>query len=89
MFDMVAGSETGAIIATSVTIKNTDSSISRKNAHYADVALKFFEEYGDVLYRDAYLSSGLKFFLTLLFTTLGGYLAYKIVFFLITINNYE
>jgi len=44
MFDMIAGSETGAIIASSLVVKNKDSSIERKNAHYADVALKFFED---------------------------------------------
>ena len=33
MFDMIAGSETGAIIASSLAIKNKDSG---KNAHWAD-----------------------------------------------------
>lgn len=89
MFDMVAGSETGAIIAASIATKNKNATLTRKNALYADTALKFFEEYGDVLYRDAYLSSGVKFFLLILFSTIGGYLGYKIAFFFITIPQYE
>jgi len=43
MFDMVAGSETGAIIASSLAIKNKNATLDRKNAHYADRALDFFK----------------------------------------------
>lgn len=44
MFDFIAGSETGAIIASMLSIKNTDTKSGKKNAHYADSAVKFFLE---------------------------------------------
>lgn len=42
MFDLIAGSETGAIIASFLSIKNTDTKLDRKNAYYADKAVQFF-----------------------------------------------
>ena len=43
---MIAGSETGAIIASSLVIENKDPKTkdTQKNAHFADVALDFFEK---------------------------------------------
>lgn len=89
MFDMIAGSETGAIIASSLSIKNTNSSLDRRNAHYADTALQFFKENADTLYRDAYMSTFVRWFFTLLITTAGGYLGFWLADKFFTIDQYE
>jgi hypothetical protein len=88
MFDMIAGSETGAIIASTLVIKNKDSAIKRNNAHFADKAVKFFEEHSSVLYRDSNMSSGVRFVLTFMFIVLGGFLGYKLGEYLVTIENF-
>lgn len=55
LFDMISGSETGAIIATTITLPNTDPATSaiQKNRFFADRAVRFFEENVDTLYRDS------------------------------------
>ena len=85
MFDMIAGSETGAIIAASLAVKNKDPKIDRKNAHWADKSLKFFMDYSDELYRDAFMSGTVRFFFTIFFTVLGGYLGFKLIDYFTTI----
>lgn len=54
LFDLIAGSETGAIIATTITLPNTnpDTKAIQKNQFFADRAVKFFETNVDTLYRD-------------------------------------
>lgn len=89
LFDMIAGSETGAIIASSLAVKNKDTSVDRKNAHYADTAFKFFYDYGDVLYRDAFIGTGTWSCFTIIFTLLGAFLGFKLVEYFVTILNYD
>ena len=52
LFDLVAGTETGAIIATSLVLPNTNSTSSQKNLYFADRAQKFFLDNASTLYRD-------------------------------------
>lgn len=43
LFDMISGSETGAIIGTLISLKNNKTSSSQqKNRFFADTATKFF-----------------------------------------------
>lgn len=53
LFDMVAGSETGAIIATNLVLPNddADTKAEQKNKYFADHSVAFFKENADV-YRD-------------------------------------
>ena len=55
VFDLIAGSETGAIIATSLALKNTDATTSKTqpNMFFADKSQQFFEEYTDKFYQDS------------------------------------
>jgi patatin-like phospholipase/acyl hydrolase len=54
LFDMISGSETGAIIATTINLPNTnpETRAIQKNHFFADRAVQFFEENVDSLYRD-------------------------------------
>jgi len=57
MFDMIAGSETGAIIAASLVVP--EESGSKLNKFYGDTAVKFFEDNIDKLYVDSKFSAGM------------------------------
>ena len=52
LFDMIAGSETGAIIASTLTLKNSDAASQQKNRFFANKAIEYFEETADSLYKD-------------------------------------
>ena len=54
LFDMIAGSETGGIIATMLSIKNDDQQTQhiQKNKYFAEDAVKFFEKNVNDLYKD-------------------------------------
>ena len=58
LFDMIAGSETGAIIATSLVLPSDGD--SKKPKYYATESLKWFRENVDVLYVDKQMSAWLK-----------------------------
>jgi len=57
IFDLVAGSETGAIIASSLVIKNEDPKTKNEqiNANFADKSKEWFEENVDILYHDNHM----------------------------------
>lgn len=50
LFDMISGSETGAIIAASLVIPQDDD--PTKNKYFSTEAVKFFNKNLDILYRD-------------------------------------
>ena len=50
LFDMISGSETGAIIATSLVIPQDDD--PTKNKYFSTEAVKFFNKNLDILYKD-------------------------------------
>jgi len=70
LFDMIAGSETGAIIATSLVLPS--DSDPKKPKYYASESLKWFRENVDVLYRDQQMPLGLKVVLCILSLILFG-----------------
>lgn len=75
MFDMIVGSETGAIIATSLVVpKEKGSTINR---FYGDESVKFFKKNIDTLYIDTKMTAGMQVFICFLFLTLFGFAAYK------------
>lgn len=51
LFDLIAGSETGAIIASTLTLKN-DKAGQQKNRFFANKAIEYFEATADSLYKD-------------------------------------
>ena len=61
LFDMIAGSETGAIIATTLVIPNDDKNkTTRKNKFYSEKAIEFFERNLSTLYHDSSMPTVLK-----------------------------
>ena len=61
LFDFIAGSETGAIIASTLVIPNNDTTSEQKNKYFAGTAQKFFETKVDTLYHDSKVSTGVRF----------------------------
>ena len=53
LFDMIAGSETGAIIASTLALKNNNANSKQKNKFFADKAVSFFDRNQDSLYMDS------------------------------------
>lgn len=91
LFDMVAGSETGAIIASSLIIKNENATTKafQPNKHFATTSLKFFQEHVDVLYADAQLSMYLKVLIFLALTIVGGAVTHCIARRVVSIPDYD
>ena len=52
LFDMLAGSETGAILASTLAIKNDDAKLNQANKYFADKVVSFFDENMDTIYKD-------------------------------------
>ena len=81
LFDMISGSETGAIIAaTLVTPKakgHAGEVNGQKNKYWATRAASFFKENVDLLYVDQKMPESLKAFLTVLFLIIVGFITYK------------
>lgn len=50
LFDMIVGSETGAIIAAALVIPNSDSSSPQINKYFANTTSEWFRIYGPHLY---------------------------------------
>lgn len=70
MFDMVAGSETGAIIATTLAVKNVNETTKEYKfpaKNFANVPLKWFEDNVDTLYKDRKMGGGTEFVLIVIF----------------------
>jgi len=56
IFDMVTGSETGAIIASTLVLPNTDKTSPQKNMYFATTAREWFEKNTQELYHNQRLS---------------------------------
>jgi hypothetical protein len=78
LFDMLAGAETGAIIASVLSVPNDDASSSLKSKYYAQTAVDFFEKNVDTLYKDSEMSLALEWFFIALFLILFGAVAFKL-----------
>ena len=78
LFDMIAGSETGAIIASTLVVPHDDPSSKQKNKYFANKAVEFFMENTDTLYIDSATSAGLKVLITAIFLIFFGAVTYKL-----------
>jgi hypothetical protein len=76
MFDMIVGSETGAIIATTLVVPEEKG--SKVSKFYGDKAVKFFEDNIDVLYVDTKMTAGAQVFICFLFLAIFGAITYKV-----------
>lgn len=50
---------------------------AKKNKYFADKAVKFFQDNIDLLYIDTKMSSAMVVFISLIFLTFWGFIAYK------------
>lgn len=64
LFDMIAGSETGAIIGAALNIKDENTG---KSKFYANDLMKWFEANSDTLYRDSQMPVILKIAICVVF----------------------
>jgi len=80
LFDMIAGSETGAIIGASLVVKNDDKKTMKKrpNKNYADKALQIFKDEVDHIYVDEHMSNFTFVFWFLLMVGGGSYGVHKL-----------
>ena len=60
LFDMISGSESGAIIASSLVLPSDDD--HTKSKYYASKAVEFFDKNLDFLYKDHQMSTAMKLF---------------------------
>jgi patatin-like phospholipase/acyl hydrolase len=53
LFDLFAGSESGAILASTLAIKNKKAnSTNQTNEYFADKVVKFYESEMNIIYKD-------------------------------------
>ena len=78
LFDIIAGSETGAIIATSLVLPNTDpaTNVIQPNLYFATRSQQFFRDNVDSLYHDSKMPAFVKFVITLFIISLIGAAVY-------------
>ena len=77
LFDMLAGAETGSIIATTLAMKNDQAnSKDQPNKYYADTVIRFFDATINELYYDIRMPVSLKVFIYLLLLGSFGSLAF-------------
>lgn len=81
LFDMIAGSETGGIIATSLVIPNVDpaTKATQTNKYNSEKIIEFFEQNVDTLYKDKQLPAILKFLIVVTVMGLLGYTSYYLL----------
>lgn len=75
LFDMIAGSETGAIIASTLAQAKDGSSTEPK--YYVDTAGDFFKANVDLMYVDGELSAGVAFVVYFFGLLIMGIIAYQ------------
>lgn len=69
LFDLIAGSETGAIIASTLVLANDDAATkdTQKNKYFASTSQQWFKANVDTLYKDRQMPAFLKIVITVLF----------------------
>jgi hypothetical protein len=79
LFDMLAGSETGAIIASTLVVPNDDpkSKSEVKNKYWSTKSVSFFKENVDILYHESNMPEEMKSLLTFIFILFVGVIAFK------------
>lgn len=82
LFDYIAGSDTGAIIAGTMLMKNDDQTTlaqGQKNKYWANTTVDWFDKNVEILYRDARMPIALQVFLIIFMVLLVTYLVFTIV----------
>ena len=80
LFDMVAGVETGAIIASALVLKTNDTTSLQPNLWFAKDIQGFFEETVNTFYIDNYKPLWVKFLVQFFLTFIISYCVYNCTF---------
>ena len=75
LFDMIAGSETGAIIASTLAQAKDGSTTEPK--YYVDTAGDFFKANVDIMYADGELKAGVQVVVYFFGLLIFGFIAYQ------------
>ena len=80
LFDMIAGSETGAIIAASLVVPNDNPATNdtQPNKYWASKSANFFTTRVDTFYVDSAMPEGIKVLITGGFFIITSFLSFKI-----------
>ena len=76
LFDMVSGTSTGSLLATSIVLPHPDD--PKKNKFWAEDAIKIYTERGGDVFQTFGISNTARLLGTLIFALLGGALGYCI-----------
>ena len=78
LFDMIAGSETGAIIASSLLLKNDDpvTMATQPNKFFANKSMEYFVNNVDILYKDSQMPFFMKALITIFTIVVVSSLSY-------------
>ena len=88
-FDMLAGSETGAILASTLTIKNNDPKKNQINKYFADTVVKFFDDNLDSIYKDNDFDYWVYMLIICISMTFFGVISYFITQKIFNIKGFE
>lgn len=89
LFDMLAGSETGAILASTLTIKNNDPKKNQINKYFADTVVKFFDDNLDSIYKDNDFDYWVYMLIICISMTFFGVISYFITQKIFNIKGFE
>lgn len=91
LFDMITGSETGAIIATSLVIPNDDPSTNKTqdNKFFSEKTKDFFERNVDTLYHDIHMPLALKMVIYLFIVVMMCFFTYWRVYWYFYIEGFN
>lgn len=89
LFDMLAGSETGAILASTLTIKNDDKNSNQTNKYFAERVVTFFEENLDTIYKDRDFEKWVYVLIICVSMIIFGFISYKLTSRIFNIKGFE
>ncbi len=77
LYDMIAGTSTGSLLATSLVFPNDPNNATR-NKYFADDAINIYIDKGSIVFTKYYISAWARFVGTLIFTAVGCLLGFYI-----------
>ena len=86
---MVAGSESGAILASTLAIKNDNESLSQPNKFYADKIVKFYEKEMNSVYKDNGISTGYYLLIVSVSGLIFGLISFIVTRRIFNVNGFE
>ena len=89
LFELIAGSETGAIIATMINLPNDNTTSAQKNKYFANNATDWFDKYEVKLYHNPKLPVWMNITINLVVLLIFGPINYMIASKIFTVSNFD